>query len=153
IATVVFIRAGWFPVIMKRDDRERYIDALERADMGDLRPLVALFVRAQRNALIEATEVALDAKPVSTVGEAVSDVRDRLLQRGKIPHTEWLNARTTAAHLLIRAMGSLSVLANALSRQVGGAGTNFQFVLEHGVHEPRDDRQAAIMKAGQIADF
>src|ERR1700675_4837639 len=61
ITSLVFIKAGWFPLIVKRDDWNRYIDALEAADAGDLRYLVALFVEAQRNTLILATEATYDA--------------------------------------------------------------------------------------------
>src|SRR5262249_3917808 len=50
ISSLVFIKAGWFPLIVKREDWTRYIEALEKADQVDLRPLVALFVDAQRAA-------------------------------------------------------------------------------------------------------
>lgn len=66
LATLVFIRANWFPVTIQRDDRSRYIEALESADTGDLGPLVRLFVERQRTALIEASEVAYDLRPIST---------------------------------------------------------------------------------------
>src|SRR4029077_20167961 len=46
ISTLVFIKAGWFPLIVKREDWTRYVEALERADRDDLRLLVALFVEA-----------------------------------------------------------------------------------------------------------
>jgi Fic family protein len=49
IASLVFIKAGWFPVIVKRDHKPRYIEALETADKGDLKPLVALFVSFSRS--------------------------------------------------------------------------------------------------------
>ncbi|MGA3041149.1 MAG: Fic family protein, partial [Bryobacteraceae bacterium] len=64
IASLLFIKAGWFPIVVRRDDRSRYIEALERADAADLRPLIALFVEAQRNALIQASEVAYDVRPI-----------------------------------------------------------------------------------------
>jgi len=48
LATLVFIRAGWFPLVVTRDDRSAYIEALEQADAGDLKPLVDLFARAQQ---------------------------------------------------------------------------------------------------------
>jgi Fic family protein len=48
LATVVFLQAGLFPLIITREDRVSYIDALEAADHRDLRPLTMLFARAQR---------------------------------------------------------------------------------------------------------
>jgi Fic family protein len=36
LASIVLIRAGWFPLSIHRDDKTSYIDALEAADAGDL---------------------------------------------------------------------------------------------------------------------
>jgi Fic family protein len=57
IASLVFIKADWFPLVVKGDDWSRYVETLEKADQGDLRPLVAMFVEEQRNALILASEI------------------------------------------------------------------------------------------------
>lgn len=59
LASLVLIRDGWFPLVIDRDDRARYIDALEKADQGDLRGLVDMVVESQRNATIKATGFAL----------------------------------------------------------------------------------------------
>ena len=98
IAGLLFIKAGWFPVIVKRDDRSRYIEVLETADTGDLRPLVSMFVEAQRDALIQASEVAYDVRPITSPHDAIAAARDRLLQRGKLSLLlgEWLVAKETA---------------------------------------------------------
>ena len=50
LATLVTIRAGWFPLVVTDAGRADYIDALEVADGGDLGPLVRLFSRIQRRA-------------------------------------------------------------------------------------------------------
>ncbi len=82
LARRVLIKRGWFPVIIKRDDpQRRYIEALEKADAGDLRPLIGIFVEAQRAALIDASEVAFDVSPITSTHDAVIAVRDRLIQK------------------------------------------------------------------------
>ncbi len=40
LASMVLIRGGFFPMIIPLDDKTTYIDTLERADSGDLQPLV-----------------------------------------------------------------------------------------------------------------
>ncbi|MBV9038095.1 MAG: Fic family protein, partial [Acidobacteriaceae bacterium] len=60
LASLIFIKAGWFPVVVTRDDRTRYIDALEIADQGDLHPLVEFFVDVQKRSLFQATQAAAD---------------------------------------------------------------------------------------------
>ncbi|MDM9586012.1 MULTISPECIES: Fic family protein [unclassified Nostoc] len=52
IASLVFIQAGWFPLVLTRDDRADYIAALEQADQGNLSKLIALFAKSQKQAFI-----------------------------------------------------------------------------------------------------
>ncbi len=61
LATLVTIRAGWFPLVVTDAGRPDYIDALEMADGGNLRPLVRLFAGIQRRAFEGAISIARDA--------------------------------------------------------------------------------------------
>ena len=54
LATLVFVKAGWFPLVVRNEGRVRYLDALERADGGDLRELVRLFAGLQEDELLKA---------------------------------------------------------------------------------------------------
>ena len=141
IASLVFIKAGWFPLIVKREDKPRYIDALEKADADDLRPLVALFVESQRNALLEATEIAYDVRPITSPHEAVIAARDRLMQRGKLPRKEWLAAKETAKQLVNVAMEQFGKASAELATEIGSLGTNFSFNASGGVEGGHDNFQ------------
>ena len=44
----------YLPVVVSRDDREAYFDALESADAGRLDPLVEFIVRLERRTILEA---------------------------------------------------------------------------------------------------
>ena len=61
LATLVMIRAGWFPLVVTDAGRPDYIDALELADTGDLSPLVRLFSGIQRRAFEGAMSTAREA--------------------------------------------------------------------------------------------
>jgi Fic family protein len=52
IASLVFIQAGWFPLVLTRDNRADYIAALEQADQADLSKLIDLFAKSQKQAFI-----------------------------------------------------------------------------------------------------
>ena len=54
LASLVFIREGLFPLVVRESDRKGYIGALEMADSGDLGPLVTFFARRQRDAILKA---------------------------------------------------------------------------------------------------
>lgn len=151
IASLVLIKAGWFPLIVKRDDGAGYIEVLEKADAGDLRPFVATVVESQRTALIQATEIAYDVRPAASQHDAIIAIRDRLQHRGKLPLREWLMAKETANQLLQAATERVHQVAQELQREIG-AGTRFAFT--GGVQGAGAGvRTKAVQNAGHIADY
>ena len=81
LASLVLVRAGLFPLLVTRDGKADYIEALERADKGDLRPLVALFAKSQRAQFTKATAVAenilTEKDNVQTVLDGLSAVAEK----------------------------------------------------------------------------
>jgi Fic family protein len=53
LASLVFLREGLFPLVVRESDRKEYIGALESADAGDLSALVSFFARRQRDAILK----------------------------------------------------------------------------------------------------
>lgn len=56
LASLVLVQDGLFPLVITRDDKTKYIDALEEADAGDLKPLIELIVKSQIVQYRKATE-------------------------------------------------------------------------------------------------
>lgn len=54
LASLVFLREGLFPLVVRESDRQEYIDALETADAGNLSLLVSFFAKRQRDAILKA---------------------------------------------------------------------------------------------------
>lgn len=52
LASLVFIQASWFPLVLTRDDRAVYIAALEEAERGNLSELIKLFAKCQKQAFL-----------------------------------------------------------------------------------------------------
>jgi Fic family protein len=73
LASLVFLRAGGFPLGVHRDKRSAYITALENADDGDLKPLVNLFVEIEEQAILQALNIAEKPKRVDEVLEAITE--------------------------------------------------------------------------------
>jgi hypothetical protein len=67
------LQAKFAPLVVDRRDREEYIGGLDRANEGDLRPLVRLFARLEIVAL--RAELERPAKPASADTGAVSVAR------------------------------------------------------------------------------
>lgn len=85
LATLIFIRAQWLPLVVSRDDRVRYLDALEAADNGQLLPLVEFFDTVQRAGFMQALSVAAQMKQDQDELDVVlTAIRDRLAAREEV---------------------------------------------------------------------
>ena len=62
IASLVLVKDGLFPLVVRRDDKSRYLEALEAGDRGDLMPLVELITRLQRDQFRKATQISEDLR-------------------------------------------------------------------------------------------
>ena len=58
IASFVLVKDGLFPLVVTRDDKAVYLDALESADAGDLKPLVDLIAKLQITQFRKATSIS-----------------------------------------------------------------------------------------------
>jgi len=96
LASIVLLRAELFPLHIRREDREDYIDALEDADRGSLDSLVQLFAARERDDMLWAvSELAREAvSPLqggrtadvaaAVAGEYARKARDVLDQRRQV---------------------------------------------------------------------
>jgi fido (protein-threonine AMPylation protein) len=100
LASLLFIKAGWFPVVVTRDDREEYIDSLQAADECGLSSLVSFFVHLQRCELRKAMRSSPDVRPIQTVSEAITAARNDLVPGKNLDPAIWINAKETAGRLL-----------------------------------------------------
>jgi Fic/DOC family len=153
IATLVLIKAGWFPLTIKSEHRSGYFDALEAADVGNIRPFVGIVVEGQRDALFQAMEVSYDLKPSTSPHDAVLAVRDHLRQRGKLPHKEWLVAKSTAQELIRASQQRLGQISADLSQQLSGAIGTFVFNVLSSSGFDESIRSAALKRVGQVASI
>ena len=80
VLTWHLVRKEFFPIVVSRDDRTAYIDALENADAGDLTDLIALFVDLEKSAILQVlseseTETQIAVEPqIDLVDQVVSGI-------------------------------------------------------------------------------
>ncbi len=81
LASLVFIQASWFPLVLTRDDRAVYIEALEEADKGNLSNLINLFAKSQKQAFLRSLglseQVLSQARRTQVI---ISSIADKLKQ-------------------------------------------------------------------------
>lgn len=78
LASLVFLREGLFPLVVRDSDRQDYIGALELADEGDLSPLISFFARRQRDAILKALGLEQQVQQSRYADQIISSALDLL---------------------------------------------------------------------------
>jgi fido (protein-threonine AMPylation protein) len=117
LATLVCLRAGGFPLVVRGRQKREYIGALEAADQGDLRPLTGLFERQQRDALVGAISLAHQVIDQHATIEAIVADAKRRLDEVLVQGGTALRAR--AAELQLAAQRNLQGIAATLNASLG----------------------------------
>jgi Fic family protein len=151
LASLLFIRAGWFPVVVTRDDRSRYLDALEVADEGDLRSLISFFAHVQKRELMGTMRATADARTIQTVDEAIA-AAGRLLRPSNVAGTAvWAEAQTTADQLMRLSANRLAEVASALRTEIAKNRPDFVFVTDD--YDSHDYGGLTLPYEPNVADY
>ncbi len=130
LATLVFLRAGWFPLVVTRDDRAAYIDALEAADEGELSGLVGLFVAIERKAMLQALDLSEQVVGEVAVGDIIAAATEKLLERRRELASQREHAVfTVAAPLQAAALQSLTQTADELGASLRLVDATYEVVV------------------------
>ena len=130
IATLVFLKARLFPLVVTRDDRTRYIEALEAADQTGLKPLVSLFTDIQKRDLVRAIDLTVEQRPARTIDEAIGAARAALVAKDHLTPDRWEQAKSTADRLFDIGYETLGAVAEKLRLELGGVKPGSEFVAE-----------------------
>ncbi len=131
LSTLILIKANWFPLVVTRDDRERYIYALEKADQGDLTDLVSLFVFLQKKAFVQALGLSEEALQRQQVDQIISSARDTLSKRREVLRNEWKRANETANTLQNAAETRFDEVASKLREELSRISSGYEFFLDN----------------------
>lgn len=154
LATLIFIKANWLPLVVRDRDRKDYLAALEAADNGNLRPLVAFFAKLQRKQFINALGIASDLETRVRVDARIQAMKQRLVKRRLELEMEWKAAISNAVRLQEVARERLeeirSMLEDALSSDGG-----FKFLVDRELNEGRRSYwfQAQIVSTAKYLDY
>lgn len=118
LASLVFIKAGWFPLTITRDDKNEYLDALEAADAENLLPLIELFARVQRRTFTSALGLVGEIQNTTQVSTVIRDIRERLIERQNKKASARENAKAIAQKMIHYAQTEMQKTANTLKQQL-----------------------------------
>lgn len=121
LASLDFIRAGLFPLLVRRNERDVYIDALRAADANHLRPLVEYFASVQeklvRRAISEAVGV-IDAK--AGMQSVLAAAAQKIQRRSDGPAVQRGLLQARMSSLMDEAERVLEAAGLAVRQQVSG---------------------------------
>jgi hypothetical protein len=115
------LQAGWFPLVITRDQRGEYISALEAADQENLGPLVDLFGQIARRAFSRALTLTEDVIPrdEATLQNVVDTAFDVYQARRQQVEQSYQRVEELAAILLQEAEVVLNEVSTELQRKFG----------------------------------
>ena len=81
ILTWHLVKYKYFPIVISRDDRDAYLNSLEKADAGDLTPLIRLFVRLEINTILHVLDEGEAGPPLTPDIDLVDQILDSIVER------------------------------------------------------------------------
>jgi Fic family protein len=118
LASLVFLREGLFPLVVRDSDRKEYIGALETADAGDLGPLVAFFARRQRDAILKALGLEQQVQQSRYAEQIVASALELLRGRFSREQQKVSAVYEHAGRLFAQVEGEFHKLATRLDPQL-----------------------------------
>jgi hypothetical protein len=116
------VREGYLSIVVSRDDRPSYIEALESADRGNLETFVDLLVRLEKWTILEAIDepesVAAEASVQHAIDRLVDQIRGHNLER----QGQMRSVNDVASVLRTVASQKLETWANQISQRLNDAG-------------------------------
>lgn len=138
LAAFVFIKDRSFPIVVERDHRTRYIECLEKADTGDLHPLIALWSDLERQAIEGALSLADSVladnrqTPASLLREKLLEaISARAAERRVLVGTKQKQVLTTADNLFDNTIKiQIEQLCDALNSTMRAIAPNFSALID-----------------------
>ena len=161
IASLVFLRKGLFPLVVRDSDRKDYISALENADQGDIRPLVKLFSKRQRDSILSALGIQQQVEQAKHSKQIISSALALLVAKSTAKQEELSSVYDVANELQDIAEGKLSNLQTILDPELrkietyGEGGLSFNASLKKAKHGEKDAYyyQRQIHEIAKIYDY
>ena len=133
------VREGYLPVVVKRDDRVDYIDALEKADDGDLVPFVDLLVRMQRQTILEAVSEPDFDESTGSVDQVLARIVGRVNCQDAPSVAQMREVNTVAQALHDESAALLMEWSGRIASQIPQAGRTVSLRILKGGRRRRDE--------------
>lgn len=135
LTTLILLRVDLLPLVVDRDLRSEYIEALEIADQGQLSKLAGIFARLERNAILQALSVNADAEishQKSLTSAVIGSLADKFGKRRIQKLAELRRVNSVAIELRSRARTLLEGAFAEIESALGALGEPEIFINDGG---------------------
>ncbi len=161
LTTLILLRAQLLPLVVDRDMRVDYIQALEAADRDDLSYLASLFARLERTAILQALSVDADAEishQRTLTSAVIESLADKFGKRRQAKDVELRKVNTVAIGLRTSARLSLEGIFDQLRATVSEVAAPDSHITEGGpdrgnAHWYRFEVIKSANETGKYANF
>jgi fido (protein-threonine AMPylation protein) len=155
LASIDFIRAGMFPLLIDRADKHSdYIPALERADSGDLSKLIEFFYKREERIALRAISLAETAVEESEGLDRILEAANaKVLQRKTSQKSERDLMRSRMHRLASETSAKFEKTATDIREKVEGCRTSVERSSEANAHYFRRQIGEIAAQRGYWADL
>ena len=121
LASLVFLKHGLFPLVIRDQERTEYIEALEKADAGDLHPLSKLFAQRQRDSILKAIGLQQQVEQSGHAAQIMQSALQLLKDKYSAAKVEVYKVYEFADTLMHQAHDQMRQLSNTLNPQLVAA--------------------------------
>ena len=125
-------REGYLPVVVKRDDRDRYIETLEHADRGDLAPFVDLLVQLQKQTILEALGEPELADQSGLVDQVLDRIVEQISRQNAAIESQMRSVSIVAQEVRDKAEVQLLARASQIGGRLNEAGRKMDHSIDRG---------------------
>jgi Fic family protein len=120
LASLIFLKAKLFPLVIRESDRREYISALEKADNNDLSFLIKLFSVRQRDSILAALGLEQQVQQARHADEIISSAI-KILKDKKIAQADKINKVYEYAESLHNIVSErISKISQNLDKELSG---------------------------------
>ena len=139
LATLILLKAEWFPLVITRDDRADCIGALETADAGDLKPLVDFFAARQKRAFVQCLSLSEEVLAKGVHVRQVLDSARNNSGASRRSRQAYENVNTIADALLVVLVQRLCAVSDEVSQIVKASDPSYSSWSTNAAHGTPSD--------------
>ena len=126
------VREGYLSVVVSRDDRAAYIEALEKADAGLLKPFVDFLVHLQKNTIQEALAEPTPIERSWAISAAAHSIANQISQRNTVERNRLRSVTEVAQTLRDRTADYLEIQAKQLIQELYETAMPLRYSIDEG---------------------